>query len=321
MGKPATRGGRQGWLWPDARSDGLGFKSALAAVVWPCGIYARTGRRLRAARSGEDAENIPGPHMFSRDCALFAVCLPGSSCLVGLLQTEVRTFYGIDGGPCLDFCDGLLCTCYSLIRMEQEILSREEQRKRLVGTHSTQYQHHDPMRYSSPEYAMTKPSSKETSSSLEKTPAHSLVKHSLDDHGVVRTGTMRSPHGLEADATMAPSVKTTVSDHYVCRDPVTDLASAAASHGLSADKTTHFTNLQYDHNLSRDVLAGSDTGRVMGHGLPAHKPSQVPISRPAHQLKDDGPVLSEGRSGTGHVLDDDAREMPQARGRVKGPST
>ncbi|KAG5926290.1 hypothetical protein E4U53_003110 [Claviceps sorghi] len=202
--------------------------------------------------------------------------------------------------------------------MEQEILSREEQRKRLVGGHSKQYQHHEPMAYSSPEYSTAKPSSKETLSNLDKTPAHSLGKHSLDDHRVVTAGTVRPPHSLEADATVPPPVRPTVSGHYVCQDAVTDLAPTAASHDLSVDKTAHFANLDYDHNLSRDVLAGTDTGRAMGHGLSAHKPSQVLIPRPAHQLKDDAAVLSEGRSGTGDIVNDEARETLPAEGRVTG---
>ncbi|KAG5984166.1 hypothetical protein E4U55_005879 [Claviceps digitariae] len=233
----------------------------------------------------------------------------GFGCLVGSFQTKVRSLYGIGGNACLDQCDGIVCPCFAMIRVEQEILLREQQRKRLVGSHIRQYQRHDPMSYLRPESAMTRPSSKETSSSLDTTPAYSLSKHSLDDHQVMPAGNVPSPHNLEADATVPPLPKTTVSGHHVCRDPLTNLAHPAVSHDLSADKTTHFVNLDYDHNLGRDVLAASSgAGRTIGHGLPAHKPSQVSVIRPAHRLSDDTTISSESRSGTGHVHDEHAKQ-------------
>ncbi|KAG6000218.1 hypothetical protein E4U54_001500 [Claviceps lovelessii] len=305
MEKQAAIAGQKGWLWPAVRTQRPTIGSTLAASLWPCGIFARTSRRLKAVRSGQDAEHIAVPGIFSPECAICLTLCPAFGCLVGSLQTKARALYGIDGNACSDQCDGIFCPCFTMVRVEQEILFREEQRKRLVESPRRPYQRHDSMTYLSPESAMTKPSSKETPSSLDTTAATRSTTHSLDNHQVMTAGNVRPRHGIEADATIASLPKTTASGHHVCRDPVTIVAHTPASHDLSADTTTYFVNLDYDHNLGRDVLASSSTGRtIVGHGLPAHKPSQVSTTRPAHQLSDDATVLPESRSGTGHVLDE-----------------
>ncbi|KAG6009931.1 hypothetical protein E4U21_000702 [Claviceps maximensis] len=262
------------WLWPISNVVSLHLRAAL----WPCGVFGRNARRLWAISLGEDAMTIPEPGFFSPDCVAFIALIPCQSCIVCFFRNQVRSLYGINGNFVEDLSAAMYCSTFTMVSVEQEILAREEQRKRLAGSHSKQYQHHDPMTYLSPESAMTKPSSKEKPSSLDATSAKNLGKHFLDDHKIIAAKSVRSPHSLESDSTIPP------------------LAT-----------TPPFVKLNHDQNLARDVLASSGTGGTVGHGLPAHKPSQVRVTRPAHQLSDDATIVSGSKRDTGNVLDERAK--------------
>ncbi|KAG6043085.1 hypothetical protein E4U39_005036 [Claviceps sp. Clav50 group G5] len=319
MEKPTRVGGPKTWLWPDTNAYDYDVKSCLAVTFWPFGIFARTVHRLVAIEDGEDAENIPEPGLFNRDCALCLLFLPCFGCWVGGVQTQIRSLYGIEGNGASDVCFSMACPCLSLVRSEQEILLRESKPKRLIESHrrvqstGSEYQRQDSMSYLSPEPAKVKPISKETSS-LGTTAVQGPSKHSLDDHEVTVTGKMSSPHQLDADATTLSLAKSTkVSGHHVCQDPVATLASRAVPHDLSADKARHSAKLDHDQNLSRELLAGSGSGNKMPHGVAARKASDGHTTRPAHQVTDDGNKASRSRSGTGHGLSYDARKGTTTR--------
>ncbi|KAG5932495.1 hypothetical protein E4U60_005180 [Claviceps pazoutovae] len=313
MEKSTGVGGPKFWLWPDTNAYDHDLKSCLAATFWPFGIFARTVQRLAAIEHGQDAENIPEPGLFNRDCALCLIFLPCFGCWVGGVQTKIRSLYGIEGNGALDVCFSMACPCLSLVRSEQEILLRESKRKRLTASHhrvqltSNEYQRQDSMSYLSPESAKVKPISKEETSSLGTTAVQGPSKHSLDDHEVTVTGKMPSPHQLDADATILSPAKTTkVSGHHVCQDPIATLASRAVPHDLSADKARYFAKLDHDQNLSKELLAGSGSGNKMPHGVAARKASDGHTTRPAHQITDDRNKASRG-------LSDDARKGTTTR--------
>ncbi|KAG5933990.1 hypothetical protein E4U59_006510 [Claviceps monticola] len=334
MEKLTGVGGPKYWLWPGTNAYDHDLKSCLAVTFWPFGIFARTIQRLAAIEHGQDAENIPEPGLFNRDCALCLVFLPctstpyqtassvrsmpshkflGFGCWVGGVQTKIRSLYGIEGNGAFDVCFSMACPCLSLVRSEQEILLRESKRKRLAASHhqvqltGNEYQRQDMMSYLSPESAKVKPISKGETSSLGTTAVQGPSKHSLDDHEITVTGKMTSPHQLDADATILSAAKTTnVSGHHVCQDPIATLASRAVPHDLSADKARYFAKLDHDQNLSRELLAGSGSGNKMPHGVEARKASDGHTTRTAHQITDDRDKASRG-------LSDDARKGTTTR--------
>ncbi|KAG5962353.1 hypothetical protein E4U58_003908 [Claviceps cyperi] len=325
MEKSTGVGGPKDWLWPDTNAYDHDLKSCLAVTFWPFGIFARTVQRLAAIEHGEDAENIPEPGIFNRDCAVCLIFLPCFGCWVGGVQTKIRSLYGIEGNGTSDVCFSMACPCLSLVRSEQEILLRESKRKRLTASHhrvqstGNEYQRQDLMSYLSPDSAQVKPISKEETSSLGTTAVQGPSKHSLDDHEVIMTGKMPSPHQLDADATTLSLAKTTkVSGHHVCQDPVATLASRAVPHDLSADKARYFAKLNHDQNLSRELLASSGSGNKMPHGVTARKASDGRTTRPAHQVTDNRNQASRSRSGTGHGLSDDARKDTTQKPTVAG---
>ncbi|KAG6162379.1 hypothetical protein E4U44_008287 [Claviceps purpurea] len=294
MEKSTGVGGPKDWLWPDTNAYDHDLKSCLAVTFWPFGIFARTVQRLGAIEQGQDAENVPEPGLFNRDCSLCLLFLPCFGCWVGGVQTQVRSLYGIEGNGALDVCFSTACPCVSLVRSEQEILLRESKRKRLTACHhrvqltSNEYQRQDSMSYLSSESAKVKPISKEETFSLGTTAVQGPSKPSLDDHEVTVTGKMTSPRQLDADATILSPAKTTkVSGHHICHDPVATLASRAVPHDLSADKARYFAKLDHDQNLSRDLLAGSGSGNKMPHGVAAREASDGHTTRPSHQVTDD----------------------------------
>lgn len=79
MEKSTGVGGPKDWLWPDTNAYDCDLKSCLAVTLWPFGIFARTIQRLAAVEHGKDAENIPEPGLFNRDCALCLLFLPCTS--------------------------------------------------------------------------------------------------------------------------------------------------------------------------------------------------------------------------------------------------
>ncbi|KAL2203342.1 hypothetical protein CC79DRAFT_1373487 [Sarocladium strictum] len=91
----------------------------------PWMAYAQTSTRLKFALKGHDAVNIPDEGICSPDCATFVCCLPFYGLFIAKLQSTVRAFYDIDGSDRGDCLNGCCCPCFTLVRAENEILTRE----------------------------------------------------------------------------------------------------------------------------------------------------------------------------------------------------
>ncbi|KAK2592109.1 hypothetical protein QQS21_010180 [Conoideocrella luteorostrata] len=153
-------------------------------------------------------------------------------------------------------------------------------------------------------------------------------KHSLEDHDLVVTGNVYSPHDLETDVKThrrdqhssyqlhhdaASPMRTPVtrSDHELRQDLPIDSTKPTASHDLLADKKTYFANPHHGHSLGSDALADTASG-VTPHDIHAHQPMTPEVAKPPHQLKDDGTTISKSRST--HILGSDTKIDSPSKG-------
>ncbi|KHN98396.1 putative protein family Cys-rich [Metarhizium album ARSEF 1941] len=377
MGKKAAADCGRQWRWLETHDgkSGAGAMSWFGACIWPCGAYGRTSHRLKAAISGQDAEKTAkGSCCTGVDCAQFALCLPFYGLFLSRLQTTVRSFYGIDGHECSDWCSGCFCPTLTLVRNEQEIMLRENH-KRVKGHHHHEvsvmsdggYQSVNPMAYLKPDSAGSaqprashgrqRPhdlrsdqvttakgvaypqvhyldqhwylvpfdkgddeAKKEDCKPLNSAIAKIVGKHSLEDHELVVTGTIRPAHDLKSDiktsdrhhspshqlqqdATTPASHSSCGSPHQLCCDPVAE-SKTVVCHDLQAHQPVPLSQVDHHHALDRDVLVGTGGCAVSKHDIHAHEMVKSRGTETPHELKDDGTAGSSSRTWA-HGMDRD----------------
>ncbi|PTB42592.1 hypothetical protein M441DRAFT_165973 [Trichoderma asperellum CBS 433.97] len=140
---------RNPWVWGRDEDEaccccGCGSETVLCG----CYSYSRAWTRLEIAASDQDAINIPEIRSCNSDCTQFALGLPFYALCIGSLQKAVRRHYSIDGDDCQDYCDACCSPRRTLVRVEGEIIVREQARNgKGEKLEETQYLCYGPMAY------------------------------------------------------------------------------------------------------------------------------------------------------------------------------
>ncbi|KAL6897557.1 hypothetical protein GGI43DRAFT_96866 [Trichoderma evansii] len=192
------------WAW--GRDDGeacccLGCGSE--TVLCGCYSYSRAWTRLEMAAYDQDATDIPEIRPCNFDCAQFALGLPFYALCLGSLQKAVRKHYSIDGDDCQDYCDACCSPRKTLVRVEGEIIFREQVRKgkQVEKLEDKQYLCYDPMAYPIKQ-EQPSPAARQAA-----TPGQSKInsyQHTLPAHSQPAKLNRRPMHSLEDDLA-APS--------------------------------------------------------------------------------------------------------------------
>ncbi|KJK74676.1 hypothetical protein H634G_09987 [Metarhizium anisopliae BRIP 53293] len=173
---------------------------------------------------------------------------------------------------------------------------------------------------------------KEDSKPLKSAIATIVGKHSLEDHELVVTGSVRSAHGLKSDvkthyrghssshqlhhdATTPTSTSSRASPHLLCCDPVAE-SKTAVRHDLQAHQPVQSSQVDHHHVLDKDVLVGTGGCAVNKHDIHAHEVVKSRGTEPPHQLKDDGTVGSSCKSWP-HAMETDDVVATGHAGHVK----
>ncbi|KAG8409368.1 hypothetical protein J3459_017546 [Metarhizium acridum] len=162
---------------------------------------------------------------------------------------------------------------------------------------------------------------KEDFKQLKSAIATIVGKHSLEDHELVVTGSVRSAHDLKSDVkthhrghssshqlqqdpTTSTSNSGRGSPHLLCCDPVAE-SKTVVRHDLHAHQPVQSSQVDHHHVLDKDALVETGGCAVTKHDIHAHEVVKSRGTEPPHQLKDDGTVGSGCRSWAHGMETDD----------------
>ncbi|KAF5026438.1 hypothetical protein F66182_1471 [Fusarium sp. NRRL 66182] len=294
------------WIY----SDGHKYPSnvMLEAYCCPCIVYGRAKLRLSEARNRQNPHQLEHvDSVMTKNCCLFASCLPFYGNLISVLRGKVRSLYNIAGTDDQDAFNGCCFPWETLAQIENELLQRQRTRK---PSHST-YTSEPPMSMPTSSSSSSSRSSLKSPCTEPDDPLPSIpedrsetTSHSSSSHRYPPT----RERSIARDP-VAPTDAVLVHNHDIVRDPKGS-TSQKANHKLK-DDTAAPTYPPTIHQLRTDTKAPASPPEVHRHDF-FHDASETYSQPEAH---DDGFEVAETfrpkRAGPKHNLHDDER-VPEA---------